>query len=158
MKARTRFAWRFAAAGAAALGGALLLALTVTASSSAPEKHPDDPGVEPIVFVKPLKAVIFDHSFHVMQQDGDCEVCHDELFDQERGAAQRKTDFDMKTMEDEGTYCGRCHDVTKACTSCHIGRSGLRRFREEHPAVEIPGLEEEKAAAEEKEPPEEKAE
>jgi len=136
---------RFAAAIAAALGGAVTIAIT---APSAPKEEVEDPGVEPIVFVKPLKAVLFDHAFHVKQQKGDCEACHDELFEQERGATQRKPDFTMKTMEEEGTYCGRCHeeDLRKDCWSCHIGRSGLRRFRAAHPDVEIPGIEEEKSA------------
>lgn len=107
---------------------------------AAEEQKPAEPYDEdtygpeaPIVWVKPVKSVVFDHKVHTMGQGLECDSCHDELFAQEAGAAQEKEDFTMKTLY-EGGYCGACHDgetafaSNKRCTSCHIGVRGHARL------------------------------
>jgi c(7)-type cytochrome triheme protein len=89
--------------------------------------------LEPIVWVKPVKAVIFEHKVHTMGAELDCDSCHDDLFEMEAGAAQENEDFVMETLY-EGGYCGACHDGSTAfasdtrCTACHIGARGYARL------------------------------
>ena len=93
----------------------------------------------PIVWTKPVKAVIFNHKTHTMDQELDCESCHDDLFVMEAGAAEEADDFTMESLYD-GLYCGACHDGDTAfasntrCTSCHIGVRGYARLSGEGPA------------------------
>ena len=88
---------------------------------------------EPIVWTKPLKAVLFTHDNHGEDMGMDCESCHNELFLMQAGAAQENEDFNHDSM-DEGNYCGACHDGSTAftyetrCTSCHIGVRGYARL------------------------------
>lgn len=132
-----RSAW----AGLAAGGGGLALTLALAAPGGPEAPGGEKVGGGTIIFTKPVLAVLFEHDYHVEEGETDCDACHEEdgLFEKEYGAAQERPDFDMKTMEEEGSYCGQCHDVAKDCTSCHIGRSGLRRYRKAHPDAEIPG-------------------
>ena len=87
----------------------------------------------PIVWTKPVKAVIFNHKTHTMDMELDCESCHDDLFVMEAGAAEEEDDFNMESLYD-GLYCGACHDGDTAfasntrCTSCHIGVRGYARL------------------------------
>ena len=106
-------------------------------NQSAEEKDPYDEdtyGPEaPIVWTKPVKAVVFYHKTHTMDQELDCESCHDDLFQMEAGAAEEEDDFNMESLYD-GNYCGACHDGDTAfasntrCTSCHIGVRGNARL------------------------------
>ena len=106
-------------------------------NQSAEEKEPYDEdtyGPEaPIVWTKPVKAVVFYHKIHTMDQELDCESCHDDLFQMEAGAAEEEDDFNMESLYD-GNYCGACHDGDTAfasntrCTSCHIGVRGYARL------------------------------
>ena len=106
-------------------------------NQSAEEKEPYDEdtyGPEaPIVWTKPVKAVVFYHKTHTMDQELDCESCHDDLFQMEAGAAEEEDDFNMESLYD-GNYCGACHDGDTAfasntrCTSCHIGVRGHARL------------------------------
>jgi c(7)-type cytochrome triheme protein len=88
---------------------------------------------DPIVWVKPVKSVVFDHKIHTMDAGLDCDSCHDELFQMEAGVAAENEDFTMATLY-EGGYCGACHDGSTAfasntrCTSCHIGVLGNARL------------------------------
>lgn len=88
---------------------------------------------DPIVWVKPVKAVVFDHKIHTMGAELSCDSCHDDLFEMEAGAAEEKEDFTMETLY-EGGYCGACHDGSTAfasntrCTACHIGVRGQARL------------------------------
>ena len=88
---------------------------------------------EPIVWTKPVKAVIFSHATHTEDMGLDCESCHDELFIMKAGAAQENDDFNMQALYD-GLYCGACHDGSTAfasdtrCTACHIGVRGYARM------------------------------
>lgn len=88
---------------------------------------------EPVVWTKPVKAVVFNHDTHTEEMGLDCESCHDELFIMESGVAQINDDFTMKSLY-QGNYCGACHDGSTAfasntrCTSCHIGVRGYARL------------------------------
>ena len=93
----------------------------------------------PIVWLKPVKSVIFEHKVHTMEVGLDCESCHDELFEMEAGAAEESEDFTMASLY-EGAYCGGCHDGETAfasntrCTACHIGVRGHARLLGEEEA------------------------
>lgn len=88
---------------------------------------------DPIVWVKPVKSVVFDHKVHTMGAELDCDSCHDDLFEMEAGVAEENEDFTMATLY-EGGYCGACHDGSTAfasntrCTACHIGVRGHARI------------------------------
>ncbi len=96
---------------------------------------------DPIVWVKPVKAVVFEHKIHTMGAGLECDSCHDDLFVMEAGAAEQKEDFTMATLY-EGGYCGSCHDGSTAfasntrCTACHIGVRGNARLHKESSANE----------------------
>ncbi|NPA95197.1 MAG: hypothetical protein GXO58_07205 [Thermodesulfobacteria bacterium] len=87
---------------------------------------------EPIIFTKPVKAVVFDHKIHI-ENGLDCDSCHDEPFEMAAGTAEENQDFNMKSLY-EGKYCGQCHDGESAfasntrCTLCHIGVKGYNRL------------------------------
>lgn len=99
---------------------------------------------EPVVWTKPLKAVLFSHDNHGEDMGMDCESCHNDFFLMEAGAAQENDDFNHESM-DEGNYCGACHDGSTAfaydtrCTACHIGVSGYNRLQKESGAQETHG-------------------
>lgn len=88
---------------------------------------------DPIIWVKPVKSVIFDHKVHTMGAELECDSCHDDLFEMEAGVAEENEDFTMETLY-EGGYCGSCHDGSTAfasntrCTTCHIGVRGHARL------------------------------
>ena len=91
----------------------------------------------PIIWTKPVKAVIFNHKTHTMDNDLDCDSCHDDLFQMEAGAAEEEEDFVMESLY-AGNYCGACHDGSTAfasdtrCTACHIGVRGYARLTGEN--------------------------
>lgn len=94
----------------------------------------DEYGPEaPIIWVKPVRTVIFNHKTHTMEAGLDCESCHDEIFEMEAGVAQEDENFTMQAMYD-GESCGVCHDGDTAfaantrCTTCHIGVRGHARL------------------------------
>ena len=112
--------------------GAWLLAAE---EQKAPEEYDEDTygPLAPIIWVKPVKSVVFDHKVHTQGAGLECDSCHDELFTMEAGAAQENEDFTMETLY-KGGYCGACHDgdtafaSNKRCTSCHIGVRGHARL------------------------------
>ncbi|MCK9293446.1 MAG: cytochrome c3 family protein [Desulfobulbaceae bacterium] len=117
-----------------ALAG-LLLALVWGQAVGAEEYDEDTYGPEaPIVFVAPVKAVIFTHKTHTMDAGLTCDSCHDEIFQMESGSTEQNDDFTMKSLYD-GKYCGSCHDGETAfasntrCTVCHIGVKGFDRMQ-----------------------------
>lgn len=87
----------------------------------------------PIVWTKPVKAVVFNHKTHTMDAGLDCDSCHDDIFVMEAGAAEENDDFTMASLY-EGKYCGACHDGSTSfasdtrCTTCHIGVRGHARL------------------------------
>lgn len=121
--------------GAGLFSGALLFA--ASNKQDKPEYDEDTYGPQaPIVWVKPVKSVVFEHKVHTMDAGLDCGSCHDSLFEMENGAAEKKDDFTMATLY-KGGYCGACHDGSTAfasntrCTSCHIGARGHARLKSE---------------------------
>jgi len=91
-------------------------------------------GGGPIVFIKPVRAVIFEHKFHLGKKF-DCQSCHPDLFEQKTGEVEKKDDFIMASFQ-QGKYCGKCHDGTIAfsvktkCNWCHIGVQGHKHLEE----------------------------
>ena len=91
-------------------------------------------GGGPIVFIKPVRAVIFEHKFHLGQKFT-CESCHPAIFPQNAGEIEKKEDFTMASFN-QGKYCGKCHDGNKAfsvntkCNWCHIGVQGYKHLEE----------------------------
>ena len=91
-------------------------------------------GGGPIVFIKPVRAVIFEHKFHLGQKFT-CQSCHPDPFPQNAGEIEEKQDFTMAAFN-QGKYCGRCHDgkiafsVNTRCNWCHIGVQGHKHLEE----------------------------
>ena len=88
----------------------------------------------PIIWTKPVKAVVFYHKKHTMDIGLDCGSCHDSgLFEMAAGTAEESDDFTMESLY-QGKYCGACHDGDMAfasntrCTTCHIGVKGYNRL------------------------------
>lgn len=85
-----------------------------------------------IVFTKPVKAVIFDHTQHM--GDMGCTSCHNKLFTMKIGAAEEQADKFVMDALYKGEYCGACHNGEDAfasntrCTVCHIGVKGHSRL------------------------------
>lgn len=119
------------------LGGFLLTGVVLKASEVQvveSDYDEDEYGpLAPIVWVKPVKSVVFYHKTHTMDAGLDCDSCHDDLFVMEAGAAEEAEDFTMASLYD-GNYCGACHDGSTAfasdtrCTTCHIGVRGHARL------------------------------
>ena len=90
---------------------------------------PDDP----IVWTKPVKAVVFSHKIHTEEYELECTSCHNETFAMKIGTAEKTYNFNMKAFY-KGQYCGICHDGSTAfasntlCNTCHIGVKGYNRL------------------------------
>lgn len=87
-----------------------------------------------IVFDKPVKAVVFDHTMHTEDMGLACNDCHNDVFKMKMGNAESHPDqFTMEALY-AGKYCGACHDGDTAfasdtrCTTCHIGVKGFDRL------------------------------
>lgn len=95
----------------------------------------------PIVWTKPVKAVVFTHKIHTMDAGLECSSCHDDIFEMAAGTAEEKDDFTMESLYN-GKYCGACHDGSTAfasntrCTTCHIG---VRGYKKMHSSAETAG-------------------
>jgi c(7)-type cytochrome triheme protein len=113
------------------LGAMLALALVMLVFGGQAFGEDDDDDGGTIIFVKPVKAVVFEHKNHI-DQGLECDSCHDDLFEMEAGAAEANDNFTMAALY-EGKYCGACHDGDMAfasntrCTVCHIGVKGYNR-------------------------------
>lgn len=87
----------------------------------------------PVIWQSPVRGVVFFHKTHTMENELDCDSCHDDVFEMESGVAEKQEDFTMAAMY-EGKYCGVCHDgetafaSDKRCTLCHIGVRGVERL------------------------------
>lgn len=87
----------------------------------------------PIVWTKPVKAVVFTHKVHTQKAGLECDSCHDEVFEMAAGSAEENVDFTMESLYN-GKYCGTCHDGETAfasntrCSSCHIGVRGFNKM------------------------------
>ncbi len=88
---------------------------------------------DPIVWTKPVKAVVFYHNVHTEEYGLECDSCHNDAFSMKVGAAENSNNFTMKALYD-GQYCGKCHDGETAfasntrCNTCHIGTKGYNRM------------------------------
>lgn len=87
-----------------------------------------------IIFEKPVKAVVFDHSMHTDDLGLECGDCHSDVFKMKLGNAEKNPEaFTMEALY-AGKYCGACHDGDTAfasdtqCASCHIGVIGFNRL------------------------------
>ncbi len=113
------------------LMGLVAVAMFLSAAQVMGQEDEDYPQ-EPIIFTKPVKAVIFDHKYHI-EQGLDCDSCHDDPFEMAAGTAEQNDDFNMKSLY-QGKYCGTCHDGESAfasntrCTLCHIGVKGYDKM------------------------------
>ncbi len=115
----------------------ILFAFLVASANNEPtEENYDEEEygpLAPIIWVKPVKTVIFYHKTHTLDAGLDCESCHDEIFEMEAGVAEEDENFTMQAMYD-GESCGTCHDGDTAfsadtrCTTCHIGVRGHARL------------------------------
>ena len=91
-------------------------------------------GGGPIVFIKPVRAEIFEHRVHLGKKIN-CQSCHPEIFAKKAGQVEEKDDFTMANFR-QGKYCGSCHNGTTAfsvdtdCTWCHIGVQGHKHLEE----------------------------
>ena len=96
---------------------------------------------DPIVWTKPVKAVVFYHQKHVEEYGLDCDSCHSDAFAMKKGAASSSGNFTMQALYD-GQYCGTCHDGDTAfasntlCNTCHIGTKGYNRMMGVDPHAE----------------------
>ncbi|MDO9042056.1 MAG: cytochrome c3 family protein [Desulfocapsaceae bacterium] len=87
----------------------------------------------PIVWTKPVEAVVFYHKAHTEDFGLECNACHDGTFAMQKGAAEKAGNFTMQALYD-GKYCGKCHDGSTAfasntrCNTCHIGVKGYNRM------------------------------
>ncbi|MEW6501116.1 MAG: cytochrome c3 family protein [Thermodesulfobacteriota bacterium] len=87
----------------------------------------------PILWTKPVKAVVFSHKTHTMGAGLGCDSCHDAIFEMAAGTAQEKADFTMDSLY-KGKYCGACHDGNMAfasntrCATCHVGVKGYNKL------------------------------
>jgi c(7)-type cytochrome triheme protein len=116
------------------LGTAALLLASGDVQVKDEEYDEDEYGpAEPVIWVSPVKSVVFEHKVHTMGAELECDSCHDDLFEMEAGTAAENDDFTMATLYDGG-YCGSCHDGETAfasntrCTACHIGVRGHARL------------------------------
>ncbi|MCF8056442.1 MAG: hypothetical protein K9K37_07365 [Desulfocapsa sp.] len=91
------------------------------------------PEKDPMVWTKPVKAVVFHHKVHTEEYGLECDSCHNEAFAMKIGTAESSSNFTMKALY-EGNYCGKCHDGETAfasntlCNTCHIGVKGYNRM------------------------------
>lgn len=87
-----------------------------------------------ILFLKPLKSVIFEHKNHSGAATP-CSSCHPGIFKKKAGDAESNYDFNMKAIYQD-RYCGVCHNghdafaASSRCTACHVGVKGYARFLE----------------------------
>ena len=109
---------------------AVMLAIFVVLIGST--SHAAEEGGGTIVFIKPVRAVIFEHKLHFAKNLG-CADCHPAVFEKKAGQVEKNADFTMAAF-DQGKYCGACHNGTRAfssntnCTWCHIGAREHKRM------------------------------
>ena len=118
--------------GLMVIAGTLLVAFSRPGLAEEPYDEETYGPETPIIWTKPVTAVVFTHKRHTMEAGLECDSCHDEIFEMEAGSAEEKDDFTMASLY-EGKYCGSCHDGETAfasssrCTSCHIGVQAYKK-------------------------------
>lgn len=89
---------------------------------------------DPMVWIEPVKAVVFYHQKHIEDYGLECNSCHSDVFSMRKGAAVEAGNFTMQALY-AGQYCGSCHDGETAfasntlCNTCHIGVKGYNRMQ-----------------------------
>jgi len=80
-----------------------------------------------LVFEAKTGNVTFDHAAHVKRATGNCKVCHDALWPQEKAAPLNFKPAMHKTAEANHTSCGFCHtpggkafETKGNCMKCHV--------------------------------------
>lgn len=112
--------------GLMVIAGVLLVSLSRPGFAEEPYDEETYGPESPIIWTKPVTAVLFKHQRHTMEAGLECDSCHDDIFQMEAGSAQENDDFTMESLY-QGKYCGVCHDGETAfssksrCTSCHLG-------------------------------------
>jgi c(7)-type cytochrome triheme protein len=101
---------------------ALFLVSVVALAVLAREKKPP----VKLVFEAKLGNVTYDHAAHLKRAKGDCKVCHDKLWPQEKAPLNFKAGL-HKPAEAGQTSCGACHHAGGAsfetkgnCNKCHV--------------------------------------
>ena len=113
------------------------LVVMLVAFGNTPIFAAEEEGGSTIVFIRPVRAVIFEHKLH-LANNLSCADCHPAIFEKKSGQAENSADFTMAAF-DQGKYCGACHNGTRAfssntrCTWCHIGV-------QEHKRMEVDSL------------------
>lgn len=108
---------------------ALMMQTGISRSAEAPKY-----GGGPIVFIKPVRAVIFEHKYH-LSKNFECKNCHPGVFIKNAGVVEEREDFTMASFN-QGKYCGKCHNgitafsVNTKCNWCHIGVQGHKHLEE----------------------------
>jgi len=108
-----------------AVGTMIAFALATGAILAEDKKEPP----ATITFEAKPGPVTFDHAKHTERAKGDCKVCHDKLFKQEKGDLHYKASM-HKTAEADKTSCGACHvaggtafESKGNCNKCHVKKA-----------------------------------
>lgn len=86
-----------------------------------------------LIFIKPVKAVIFSHKAHTEDLGLHCAWCHGETFTPEALNIQADAELTMESFCNE-EYCGTCHNgdisfsTQSQCDRCHIGAKGYNKL------------------------------
>ena len=108
------------------------LVVMLVAFRDTPIYAAEEVGGSTIVFIKPVRAVIFEHKLH-LAKNLSCADCHPAIFEKKLRQVENKADFTMAAF-DQGKYCGACHNGSRAfssntrCTWCHIGVQEHKRM------------------------------
>ena len=111
------------------------LVVMLVAFGDTPIYAAEEEGGSTIVFIKPVRAVIFEHKLH-LAKNLNCADCHPAIFEKKSRQVENKADFTMAAF-DQGKYCGACHNGIRAfssntrCTWCHIGVREHKRMEED---------------------------
>ena len=119
--------------GLIVIAAAILVTLSRPGLADEPYDEETYGPASPIIWTKPVTAVIFKHKRHTLEAGLECDSCHDDIFQMEAGSAAENDDFTMESLYN-GKYCGACHDGDTAfssksrCTSCHIGVQAYQKL------------------------------
>jgi len=106
------------------------LVLMLVAFGDTPIYAAEEEGGSTIVFIKPVRAVIFEHKLH-LASNLSCADCHPAIFEEKLRQVENKADFTMAAF-DQGKYCGACHNGTKAFlsnTRCNWFQIGVQEHK-----------------------------
>ena len=71
--------------------GALLMANSEVQNSEEEYDEDEFGPSAPVIWVKPVKSVVFEHKVHTMGAELSCDSCHDDLFEMEETAVSQAT-------------------------------------------------------------------